>query len=284
MNANKNDSITIVTAFFEIGRSQWNQSFKRTSEDYLSRFKTLATLDNEMIIFTSEDFIDEVSRLRNNKPTKIIKIDFNKKFKHTIQRIQNILDSADYQKLIPQTIIVSPEYNSAEYVLVNNLKYYFVNKAISLEPNKKDDDLFAWVDFGFCRKPSTINGIKNWYHDFDPNHIHLFTLKDPFILEDKNTMLQKALHNEVFVIGSMIVGSKNSWRKLYPLISNLQTEYLNKNISDDDQGTMLMTLCEYPDLFTVHKIKKGWFSGFKQFNKGSTYKNIFYKIKSLLKI
>jgi len=279
-----NQSILIVTAFFEIGRGEWDQSFKRTSEIYLSRFKTLAELDNEMIVFTSKEFTNKILQIRNNKPTKIIVIDFDKKFRHTIQKIQNILDSSQYQNLIPSKILVSPEYNSAEYVLVNNLKYYFVNKAISLESNKKENDLFAWVDFGFCRKPSAINGIKNWYHDFDSEHIHLFTLKDPFILEEKEVMLRKALHNEVFVIGSMIVGSKKAWNRLYPLISKLQKEYLDKNISDDDQGTMLMTLCEYPDLFTVHKIKKGWFSGFKQFNRGSTYKNIFYKLKSLLKI
>lgn len=278
-----NKSITIVTAFFDIGRGEWQHNFQRSSQNYLSYFKNLATLENAMVIFTQKEFVPIIRKYRGNKPTHIIEIDFDKKFAHTIKKIQSILDNDQYKQLIPQELHSYPEYRSAEYVLVNNLKYYFVKQAIQ-HLNKAPEDLFAWVDFGFCRKASTVNGIKNWYHNFDPDHIHLFTLKKPFILEEKEVMLRKALHNEVFVIGSMIVGSKKAWNRLYPLISKLQKEYLDKNISDDDQGTMLMTLCEYPDLFTVHKIKKGWFSGFKQFNSGSTYKNIFYKLKSLLKI
>lgn len=45
--------ITIVTAFFDIGRGEWaTGGFKRTPEDYLNYFKQLAVLENEMIIFT----------------------------------------------------------------------------------------------------------------------------------------------------------------------------------------------------------------------------------------
>ena len=144
-----NTNITIVTAFFDIGRGSWsNQHFKRTANDYLNYFKNLAILENPMIVYTSADFIEKVLELRNGRPTTVIEIDFNKKFKHTIKKIDHILKSPSYQKRIPAEIKINPEYQSAEYVLVNNLKYYFVNSAIK---NSKSNSLFAWVDFGFCR-------------------------------------------------------------------------------------------------------------------------------------
>lgn len=277
-------SITIITAFFDIGRGNWSYNYPRSEQEYINYFENLATLENEMVIFTSKKFKDKIKQIRSGYPTTIIEINFNKKFAHTIKKIQSILDSDQYKQLIPQELHNNPEYRSAEYVLVNNLKYYFVKQAIQNLKKAQEEDLFAWVDFGFCRKTSTTNGIKKWSHNFNPNYIHLFTLKEPFIIEDETSMLKKALNNENYLIGGMIVGSKYTWLELYPKISNIQKYYLNKNISDDDQGTMLMTLCEYPSLFKVHYLKKGWFCGFKQFNKGSTYKNIFYKLKSLLKI
>ncbi|PWD85342.1 WlaTC/HtrL family glycosyltransferase [Ignatzschineria cameli] len=279
-----NKSITIVTAFFNIGRDKWLHGFQRSAKDYLLYFKNLASLDNEMIIFTSKEYIPIIQKYRKNRPTHIIEIDFQKKLKYTIQKVQTILDSDKYQQLIPSHLLKNPEYHCAEYVVVTNLKFYFMKKAVeTVCKMHRDSHLFAWIDFGFCRTNSTTNGIKNWYHNFDPNFIHLLTLKDPFIIEDKETMLQKALHNEGIIIGGMMIGSKTSWERLYPLITQLQSFYLKKNISDDDQGTILMMLCERPDLFIVHKSKNGWFSGFKQFNKGSLYKNLFYKIKSMIK-
>ena len=113
--------------------------------------------------------------------------------------------------------------------------------------------------------------------------MHVFTLKKEIILEDKEVMLQKALNNEVYFIGSMIVGSKDSWGKFYKLVTSLQYKYMQQNISDDDQGTMLMTVCEQPDLFETHSLYgRGWFSSFKLFNKGSSYINFRAKIKSML--
>lgn len=275
--------ITIVTAFFDIGRGNWNSgNFKRTSDDYLNYFKWLATLENKMVIFTSAEYVDKVKQIRGSLPTKIITLDFNKKFKYTIKRIDQILKTPEYQALVPKEIRKNPEYQSAEYVLVNNLKYYFVISAIR-DSSPNNQNLFAWVDFGFCRKKSTTNGIKLWRHSFDQEHIHLFTLKEKIILEDKDKMLRRALSNEVFVIGSMIVGSKEAWQQLYTLISEVQTKYLNQGISDDDQGTMIMTVCERPDLFKIHSLyKRGWFSSFKIFNKGSTYINFWAKLKASL--
>lgn len=54
-------TITIVTAYFDIGRSQWTSQngfaprIERTTDEYMSWFSNLAQLENDMVIFTSPD-------------------------------------------------------------------------------------------------------------------------------------------------------------------------------------------------------------------------------------
>lgn len=81
------ESITIVTAFFDIGRGNWNRangrsrSLERTNNTYLKYFRRLAKLENKMVIFTSSEFKEKILALRKDKPTHIITIDLQKKFR-----------------------------------------------------------------------------------------------------------------------------------------------------------------------------------------------------------
>ena len=51
------NDITIVTAFFDIGRGEWTPEkglphyLHRTNETYLDRFSIMAELDNPMVIY-----------------------------------------------------------------------------------------------------------------------------------------------------------------------------------------------------------------------------------------
>ena len=58
------NDISIVTAFFDIGRGDWTPDkglphyLQRTTKTYLERFGYLAKLKNKMVIYTSEDLVD----------------------------------------------------------------------------------------------------------------------------------------------------------------------------------------------------------------------------------
>ena len=62
--------ISIVTAFYDIGRSEWTEDrglphyLHRTTDTYFERFSHMASLDNEMVIFTSEDLVERVKQIR----------------------------------------------------------------------------------------------------------------------------------------------------------------------------------------------------------------------------
>ena len=90
------ESISIVTAFFDIGRGELSKDkgypifTHRTTETYFEYFSNLAKLENKMIIFTSEEYRDKILKIRKEKPTKIIVIDLKKKFRRQLKKIKDI--------------------------------------------------------------------------------------------------------------------------------------------------------------------------------------------------
>ncbi len=80
-----NSSITIVTAFFDIGRGDWtsNKGFsphlERTADTYIQYFENLSELDNDMVIFTSSELKPKIEAIRNGKSTVVVTLDINKK-------------------------------------------------------------------------------------------------------------------------------------------------------------------------------------------------------------
>lgn len=176
-----NSSITIVTAFFDIGRGSWTSDkgfsphLERTSDTYIQYFKNLSELDNDMIIFTSKELKSKIEKIRDGKRTTVIAVDINKKFRHLKNRISQIQKNDEFRSKLETHQLINPEYWSADYVLVCNLKTYFVNRAIKLKLVK--DNMIAWVDFGYCRNTEVTNGLSRWSYPFDRKKINLFTIK-----------------------------------------------------------------------------------------------------------
>ena len=116
--------ITIVTAFFDIGRGDWTPAkglphyLERKTETYFERFSNLATLENPMVIYTSPDLVPKVQQIRGNKPTKIIPFNLYQNCKELRLRINEIQTSDEYKSKINPAEKSNPEYWSADYVLV----------------------------------------------------------------------------------------------------------------------------------------------------------------------
>lgn len=72
------DSITIVTAFFDIGRSEWSKEkghpnyLQHSSGEY---FSNLAKLNNNRVVYTSKEFVERIRDIQGSKPTIIVEID-----------------------------------------------------------------------------------------------------------------------------------------------------------------------------------------------------------------
>jgi hypothetical protein len=262
------NEITIVTAFFDIGRGDWTPDkglphyLQRTTQTYMDRFAIMAKLENPMVVYTSKEFVEQVKTLREGKPTDILTIDFKESFKELREAVIKVQQDSEYQSKINPTQIRNPEYWNADYVVVNALKSSFVTRAINSQIIKTD--LVAWLDFGYCREESTLNGVKEWKYNFDKEKIHFFTVKDYV----DGTYIQDIIaNNDVHVTGPCIIAGKELWPKLEALVYHSTIELLKNNLIDDDQTLLLMSYLSRPELFELHKVsEQDWFVAFKEYN------------------
>lgn len=263
-------SITIVTAFFDIGRGDWTAEkghpkyLHRTTDQYFNFFENLATLDNDMIIFTSAEFKEEILEKRKNKKTIIITLDLNTTFEVWLNKISAIQNDDDFRSKVNPEQLNNPEYWSAPYVLINNLKPYFVKRAI--QEVGIATSLVAWVDFGYCRQKDTLNNLTTWKYGFNADKVHLFTIRKNFEFNIKNVEYA-ILNNAPYIIGGAIIASKDKWLEFYQLVFQCQQELFSKNIVDDDQGIFLLACLKKPELIQLNFLgKKKWFSLFKRYS------------------
>ncbi|STE17282.1 Involved in lipopolysaccharide biosynthesis [Escherichia coli] len=265
-------SITIVTAFFDIGRGNWtaNKGFsphlERTPETYIDYFKNLSTLDNEMIIFTSYDLKPAIEKIRAGKKTTVVTFDINTKFTAIRQKIHDIQKDDAFRNRLETRQLINPEYWSAEYVLVCNLKAYFINKA--LEMNLVNNEMVAWIDFGYCRNPEVTNGLSLWNYPFDKRKVNLFTVKRGLNPKSIDHVFEHMINNRSYIIGGAIVATQEKWQAFYKLVRRCQIKTLRNKIVDDDQGIFIM--CHYlnPELTKLNYLGKNrWFYLFKMYGK-----------------
>jgi protein YibB len=260
------NDITIVTAFFDIGRGDWTPDkglphyLQRTTKTYLERFSHLAKLENPMVVYTSKDLAKEIQFLRQNRPTEILTIDFEKNFTKLREEITNVQKSPEYRSKINPMQVKNPEYWNADYVLVNALKSSFVGRSLHLIKT----DLIAWLDFGYCRSESTLNGVKNWKYSFDKDKIHFFNIKE----WKEGTYIQDVIaNNDVHITGPCIVAGREMWPKLESMVHHSINELLKNNLIDDDQTLLLMSYLMKPELFELHPVSNSdWFIAFKEFS------------------
>jgi protein YibB len=259
------NEISIVTAFFDIGRGNWTPEkglphyLQRTTDTYLERFGHMAKLENEMTVFTSVDMVSKIEALREGRPTDILTIDFPNSFVKFREEVSKVQKDPEYQAKINPMQVRNPEYWNADYVIVNALKSTFVKQAI--EKKCINNDLIAWMDFGYCREP--LNTTK-WTYNFDKEKIHFFNIKDWV----EGTFIQDVIaNNDVHITGPMIVASQEQWPKLEALVHHSTNELLKNNLIDDDQTLLLMSYLQKPDMFELHKVSPNdWFVAFKDYN------------------
>ena len=258
-------NITIVTAFYDIGRENWN-GYDRKTSFYFECFERLCQLQNKIIVFSQEKFKPLFDEIIQNKKSNLIVIyqdifESNKdliskieKSQSNLQKIGGLCDSGR-----------PPEYWNPEYVLVNFLKSQFCISAI--EQVTDVDNVVAWIDFGYLKKQEQIPESKIWKYDFE-DKIHLWNIKN---IPEEIDLLSTIRTNTVYIQGCHIVCTKNKWYNLNKLM-NEQLEYLlSNNLVDDDQTLLLMSYVSDPQKFIIHKENidyknLDWFFIFRYYN------------------
>jgi len=271
--------ITIVTAFFDIGRGNWTKSMEkhggplphyleRSNDVYIERFSHLCKLDNELIVYTSEEIAPRLEKIGDDlgkTNLKIVSIDFATAFAEPRAEVRAIMDDPDFPAKISPHQIRNPEYWSEDYVMVTSLKAFFVADAI--ERGIVTHQMVSWLDFGYCRDETALAGKTSWSYDFDPTKIHMWNC-EPINAADANTEIVRAVtQNQVLIFGAMVVAHRGYWSQLSnAMISALQMLMAN-NLVDDDQGLWLICYLGNPEAFELHALDySNPFIVFKDYN------------------
>lgn len=254
--------ISIVTAFYDIGRSDW-KAFPRSVDTYFAAFERMCKLDNDIIVFTSEEFKERIEAVqRKKKNLTVYYVDIFKPNTELLEKISAVQNNAQFKEGI--TNPACPEYFEPRYILINYLKSYFCIEAF--KRNSQLAGTVAWIDFGYCRKNRFLPTIKRWDYEFD-DKIHLFNLLD---IHDNIHVVDTIKTNTVYIQGCHIVAKQNGWLRLNHLMKEVLDDLLAKTLVDDDQTLLLLSYLKSKEDFVIHKAnltkKLGWFFIFKHFN------------------
>lgn len=264
---------TIVTAFFNINRDEWNYA-KRSVDHYLVSFKNWLYLYNHHkynIILFMDDTI-----LLNTKMQEIIKkfprlnvipinIEWLKENSLSWKKLDvavRIMSSNFYKLLVSHRIIynipetIYPKYNVLNHCKIDLIKYAIDNKYICME-----NEFVCWLDFGYFGSV-----FHNRYHlfpytgfdmnKFDYEKLH-FCLCNKLTISDLNPYYTAIVAKNTFT-GGFFAGMSNLLLEFHSLFHECLDELNKLNISDDDQHVYLRCFIKRPQLFELFLSEKKW--------------------------
>ncbi|GMB01270.1 WlaTC/HtrL family glycosyltransferase [Pelosinus sp. IPA-1] len=252
--------ITIVTAFFDIGRKGW-KTYERSSNRYVEYFKFWARIKNKLIVYTDKITAEQVIKVRDEfhlkDRTQIIIIDDVYALEPEVYKeIQNALsnEAAINFRSYPK----NPESWNSNYNYVTYLKPYFVADAV-----KKGyaAGMVAWVDFGYnhggenCIYADEFDFL--WCYDFSPK-IHLFAMEQP----DNMPIFEVVRTMRAYIAGAIMVAPAELWIDFARLYKESMLHLTHCGFADDDQTLSIMAYRERPELFEIHPVDD-WFIALK---------------------
>ena len=267
--------ITIVTAFFDIGRGKLPKTKfgrelpfyqHRSVDTYFEFFKNLAKAKNDMVIYTSPEYAEKVYDIRDSyglkdKTTVVVMESYMPKGLESYkERTEKVMQSEEYLNRIQRPELI--EYWHADYVLVNIFKSLYVNHAI--ENGYVKDDVTAWIDFGYCRDANRIPEHGHWTYNFNPEKIHFFNIQP---IQAERPIDEIISTGDVYIMGCHMIAGTKMWTRVRELVFGNLEVLLNHNLSDDDQTLLLMSYLTKPEEFELRFVDPSdWFIIFKNYN------------------
>lgn len=256
---------TIVTSLIDIDRGSWKNIYKRDINLYFFYLSRLLYLDCNFYIYIDDRYIDLLNRVlttSNKDPStvKIVPIKITDLYMNKYRdQMANIMKEESYSVNIRDK--QCPEVTVPEYNIVVNSKVDLVYRA-TLD-NVFGSSHFIWMDAGYGH--GKVDVPKNFYpQNLLTDKIELLCLRDPSIIDDDyKTFFDHHIDVINGGIWSCNIDNIKEYRDIY---YNVIDEYINADITDDDQYTVSMVYKKYPHIFNVH-IKDSWYCAFELFNK-----------------
>ena len=237
-----NDEITIVTAFYDIGRAEW-KGFERSAKKYLKYFEFWAGLKNELIVYTSKEFEKEILNIRKKfkleNKTKVIVKEYKSFDLDALKGIYRVFKEYDQSLNRALSNLNLPEITQPLYCYITYIKPLIVADAIK---NDLTSDKILWLDFGFNHGGFDIFTDKEQFNfalkaqpnlGLDEHKINCFKLYDDI---NKMNMPNIYLSLKFSIAGPLFYGNKKAYLKMSMDFHEALRVFLSFNIADDDQA------------------------------------------------
>lgn len=246
--------ITIVTAFFDIGRAA-SEVFARTNEDYFAYFDFWARIQNDMIIYCAPKDVVRIRDIRkkyNRDNTIIIPIaDIYIIESDIYQQMKRVEGLARFKEFRFAYTAMS---NRSDYTYLMMLKYWFLQDAAKKYVAVGEE--VSWIDFGYNHGGEHYTDPNDfdfrWDYCFD-DKINLFCLSDP----DCMVSIDSLQFQKDCFIGHSVICRRELTGKLWEYIKTAMRALLSLDCIDDDQQLLLMLYRMHKDECTIRVC--GWF-------------------------
>lgn len=256
------NEITIVTAFFDIGRKNFG-NFSRDNEEYFEYFKVWGKMKNNLVVYTYHDMAKKVINYRKQlgleKRTKVVIIDDEYALERDIY--EKMVSVSKNQYFLNYRYKKNAVSNNPKYDYIMLLKYWCLKDAF--EKKYLVNDLVAWLDFGFNHgdscyiRPEEFDFL--WETDLDPNKIHMFALDNSY---DEKPIFELIRTLEDHLMGSQIILPRTLCNEFWELIKAAINSILNVGFIDDDQLLILLAYRMNSKIFEIHI--SNWFMPLKE--------------------
>ncbi len=267
---------TIVTAFYDIGRTEWDSPmFRRKSSDYIDSFSVFLNYGFDMIIFIDERHHAVLKSMVDSSPNGRNKrlIPINKEWMEKniwawsrLEREREIMNSQYYKSLIPHRIANRyPENVNPEYTIMTHSKVDFLGYVV--DKNLTESEYLLWVDFGYFHNKTQPKHLPHSTVDLSKLRdgvIHLCGM-NPIDDADRD-VLNTLRHAPVKICAYLFGGTKPMMKHFQSMAHDALEFYQLNGIADDEQAVWLHCIFRNRNLFDI-KLFLEWHLGFKYFTK-----------------
>lgn len=252
-------SITLVTGLWNINRDSLSEGWSRSYDHYLSKFRQLLEVENNMIIFGDKELEDFVFSIRNNNNTQFI-VRNTEWFKNEFyDKIQHIRNSTGWKTQAAWL----PESTQGKLEMYNPLvmsKMFLLHDAKILD--KFSSEYMFWIDAGLT------NTVHPGYftHDKVLNKLPKLIDKFTFICfpYEANTEIHGFSYPRIndwaskdvklVARGGFFGGPKESIAGINTIYYNMLSSTLNSNLMGTEESLFSIMLYKHADLIDYFEI------------------------------
>ena len=258
------NDITIVTAFYDLGRADWPGGYNRKTSFYFECFERLCQLKNQIIVFSESKFKSKFDYIIENIKSDLIVVYQEKEDIFDRELIDRIKRTQELKSDQEKTITV-PEQWCPEYVYLTTLKTYFCCTAI--ESFSIVNNTVAWIDFGYVRKEKYLPESRLWKYAFR-DKIHLWSIRN---IPQRIDIKEVIKTFKAYIMANHIIASKNKWFYLKESMNCQLEKLLSNSLIDDEQTLLLMAYLENKKEYVLYReiidySDLDWFFIFKYYN------------------